>query len=415
MIEMNIQRQIYLLGIGMGAKNSRTILAEDILTHCDCMIGASRMLDSVREYEKPLFCAYKPEEICSWMETHPQYNRIGIILSGDTGFYSGAKKLEKMIEARWNQGGQSTAEVYQIPGISSIVYLAAKLHTSWDDAQIISAHGQKQNYVQMIVSHRKTFLLLGGTGIGEEVCKKVQKYHLEDVIFYIGKNLSYENESVLVRKGDELVPAELSGLCTIMVENPNPQNWKYRAIPEEEWIRGKVPMTKEEVREISLRKLALTEDAVLYDIGAGTGSVSIEAALYSEKIRVYAIEKNAEGIALIEENKRKFCTDWVTPIEGTAPEALETLEKPSHVFIGGTSGNLKSILKSVRKKNPEVQIVLNAISLETVKEVMEAIEEGLLINPEVTQISVSKAKTVGKYHMMMGQNPIYIVTDRKEG
>ena len=412
---MSIQRQIYLLGIGMGAKHTRTVLAEDILAHCDCMIGASRMLDAVQEYEKPQFCAYKPEEICSWMETHPQYKRIGIILSGDTGFYSGAKKLEKMIEERWNQGGQPTAEVYQIPGISSIVYLAAKLHSSWDDAQIVSAHGQKQNYVQTIASYAKTFLLLGGTGVGEEVCKKVQEYHLEDVLFYIGKNLSYENESVLVRRGTELIPEDLSGLCTVMVENPKPQNWRYRAIPEEEWIRGKVPMTKEEVREISLRKLALTEDAVLYDIGAGTGSVSIEAALYSGKIRVYAIEKNPDGIALIEKNKRKFRTDWVTSIEGTAPEVLEMLEKPSHVFIGGTSGNLKSILKIVREKNPEAQIVLNAISLETVKEVMEAIEEGLLTNPEVIQISLSKAKTLGKYHMMMGQNPIYIVTDRKEG
>lgn len=412
---MNIQRQIYLLGIGMGDKNTRTVLAEDILAHCDCMIGASRMLDAVREYEKPQFCAYKPEEICSWIETHPQYKRIGIILSGDTGFYSGAKKLEKKIEERWNQEEQQTAEIYQIPGISSIVYLAAKLHSSWDDAQIVSAHGQKQNYVQTIASNAKTFLLLGGTGVGEEVCKKVQEYHLEEVTFYIGKNLSYENEAVLVRRGAELTPTDLLGLCTVMVENLNPQNWKYRAISEEEWIRGKVPMTKEEVREISLRKLALTEDAVLYDIGAGTGSVSIEAALYSEKIRVYAIEKNPDGIALIEENKRKFCTDWVTTVEGTAPKALEMLEKPSHVFIGGTSGNLKSILKIVREKNPEVQIVLNAISLETVKEVMEAIEEGLLINPEVIQISVSKAKTLGKYHMMMGQNPIYIVTDRKEG
>ena len=102
-------------------------------------------------------------------------------------------------------------------------------------------------------------------------------------------------------------------------------------------------------------------------------------------------------------------------MEGAAPEVLASLEKPTHVFIGGTSGNLKSILKTVREKNPEVRIVLNAISLETVKEVMEAIEEGLLPDPEIVQISVSKAKTLGQYHMMMGQNPIYIVTDRKEG
>lgn len=411
---MNIQRRIYLVGIGMGAKKTQTLQVQRILEECDCIVGASRMLEAVREYGKPEICSYKPEEICSWMETHPQYKKIAIILSGDTGFYSGAKKLEEAINRKWNQEENQTAEIYQIPGISSIVYLAAKLNCSWDDAKIVSAHGKKQNYIQIIASSYKTFILLGGAGINEEVCRKIQEYHLEHVTFYIGKNLSYENESVFIRKGAEVTPSDLSGLCTVMVDNPSPQSWKHQAIPEIEWIRGKVPMTKEEVREISIRKLGLTEDAVLYDIGAGTGSVSIEAALCSEQIQVYAIEKNPEGIELIKQNKKKFCTDWVTPIEGMAPDVLEGLEQPSHVFIGGTAGNLKSILKKVREKNPKVQIVLNAISLETIKEVMSAIEEGLLINPEIIQISVSKAKILGQYHMMMGQNPIYIVTDRKE-
>ena len=412
---MSIHRQIYLVGIGMGAKSTQTLLVQEILEQCDCVIGASRMLEAVLEYGKTEYCAYKPEAICTWLEKHPQYKKIAVILSGDTGFYSGAKKLEQTIEAAWNQGEDSTVEVYRIPGISSIVYLAAGLHCSWDDAKIVSVHGQKQNYIQTIADSSKTFLILGGTGVGEEVCQKIREYHLEHITLYIGKNLSYANESVLIREGFEVTPEDLSGLCTVMVKNPNPQHWQDQSIPEIEWIRGKVPMTKEEVRAISIRKLGLTKDAVLYDIGAGTGSISIEAALCSERIRVYAIEKNPDGIALIEANKRKFCTDWVTTVEGAAPEVLASLEKPTHVFIGGPSGNLKSILKTVREKNPEVRIVLNAISLETVKEVMEAIEEGLLPDPEIVQISVSKAKTLGQYHMMMGQNPIYIVTDRKEG
>ena len=113
---------------------------------------------------------------------------------------------------------------------------------------------------------------------------------------------------------------------------------------------------------------------------------------------------------LIEENKKKFCTDWVTTIEGAAPDVLNKLEKPTHVFIGGTSGNLKAILKAVRDRNPEVTIVLNAITLETIKEIMEATDERLLLNPEIIQVCVSKAKTLGQYHMMLGQNPIYVVS-----
>ena len=90
---MNITRQIYLIGIGMGSRNTRTLLTESILEQCDCIIGASRMLESVQEYKKPQFCSYKPDEICQWLDTHLQYQNIGIVLSGDTGFYSVAKKL----------------------------------------------------------------------------------------------------------------------------------------------------------------------------------------------------------------------------------------------------------------------------------------------------------------------------------
>jgi len=170
-------------------------------------------------------------------------------------------------------------------------------------------------------------------------------------------------------------------------------------------------MTKEEVRTVSIAKLKLTKDAVIYDVGAGTGSVSIEAALQGENLRVYAIEKNPEGAELIRKNMQKFRTDQIQVIEGVAPEALEDLEMPTHAFIGGSTGQLKEIIQCIKKKNPDVRIVINAISLETVKEAMEAMEEGLLADPEIIQLNVAKSKKLGRYHMMTGLNPIYIISD----
>ena len=116
-------------------------------------------------------------------------------------------------------------------------------------------------------------------------------------------------------------------------------------------------MTKEEVRTICIAKLDLEKDAVLYDVGAGTGSVAVEAACQDGSIRVYAIEKNPEGIELIRKNVQKLRTDNVQIVEGTAPEALRKLEAPTHVFIGGSSGNLREILLAVKEKNPDVQIL----------------------------------------------------------
>ena len=105
---------------------------------------------------------------------------------------------------------------------------------------------------------------------------------------------------------------------------------------DEEFIRGAVPMTKSEVRAVSISKLELEEDSVVYDVGAGTGSVSVEAAGAAKKGRVFAIEKKKEAVELLYANKNRFGRDNMTVIEGTAPSALKELPAPTHVFLGGT-------------------------------------------------------------------------------
>ena len=134
----------------------------------------------------------------------------------------------------------------------------------------------------------------------------------------------------------------------VLVENPQArQNPVTHGIPDEAFLREKVPMTKEEVRDISLSKLRLTRQAVIYDVGAGTGSVSIEMALQAEEGTVYAVEKKPEAVELLRKNKKKFAADNLEIIEGLAPEALRGLPAPSHVFVGGSSGNLRAILQPV--------------------------------------------------------------------
>lgn len=392
---------VYLTGIGMGNRSSLTVQAEQVFRECDCIIGAQRMTGALESFGKPVYNSYKPQEIHAFLEAHTEYKKAAVALSGDPGFYSGAKKLEEEL---------SDYQVYTIPGISSAVYLAAKLGISWEDAALVSIHGRRQNFIHAIVRHEKTFLLFGGGECAREICEKIHHYGLDDTEFYIGRHLSYEEEEILHKTGKELAPEDLEGLAAAYVLNPRPDKRVCLHIEDEEYIRGKVPMTKSEIRAVSLAKLALTEDAVLYDVGAGTGSVSIEAACQSGRIQVYAIEKNPEGVKLIGQNRRKFCCDQVQIVEGTAPEAMERLEKPTHVFIGGSSGNLKDILRLVLEKNPDVRIVLNAISLETVKEAMEALEEGLLPNAEILQLTAAKSRKLGAYHMMTGQNPVYIIS-----
>ena len=147
---------------------------------------------------------------------------------------------------------------------------------------------------------------------------------------------------------------------------------------------------------------------MIYDVGAGTGSVSIEMALRAVDGRVYAVEKKPEAVELLRKNKKKFGTDNLKILEGPAPEILADLPAPTHAFIGGSSGNLMEILEVILKKNPKARIVINAIALETVAEAMRCIRTLPVTDVDIVTLAAGKSKEVGSYHMMMGQNPVYI-------
>lgn len=178
---------------------------------------------------------------------------------------------------------------------------------------------------------------------------------------------------------------------------------------DELFIRGKVPMTKREVRAISLEKLELLPESVCYDIGAGTGSVSIEMAFRAFRGHIYAVEKKEEACALTKQNQQKFGITNMTVISGTAPEALTGLPAPTHVFIGGTSGELKGILDFIREKNPLVRIVINVIALESLVSVIMYLKD-TGIEADIISVQISKADHAGGYHLMKGQNPVTVIS-----
>ena len=396
-----VKPHITLLGIGMGSRDTLTIQGEKALKRADLLIGASRMVEAVRMPHHQVFCEYKSEKILSYIKDHPEYEQVVIALSGDVGFYSGARKLLNML-------GKDT-EV--ICGISSVVYFMAKAGLSWDDAVLKSVHGKKENLIPLIKQNQKVFAILGTRDGVAQLSRELCAYGMEDVVLYVGENLSYENEKVFSKTAGELTAYEGDALSVVCA-------WNEKAVPafathgiwDREFLRGKAPMTKEEVRAVSLMKLALTEDSLCYDVGAGTGSVSVEMALRAKSGQVYAIEKKEEAAELIEENKKKFGAANLEIIRGTAPEAMRALPAPSHAFIGGSSGNLEEIIDLLLEKNPQVRMVINCITLETLSEALQVVKKYRFQDTDMVQLSVARSKEVGRYHMMMGENPIYILT-----
>lgn len=395
------EREIYLVGIGMGTNATLTQEAKDVIESSDLLIGAKRMLEGFKLLNKQQYVAYIPREIGDFIRAHKGYKKVAILLSGDVGFYSGAKGLIEEL---------TDFKVQLIPGISSLVYFCSKLKMPWEDVCLTSVHGKDTLLIPRIKRERKTFALLNGPDSLKELCEKLNYYGLGEVILHIGEKLSYKEERIISCKAYELKDFNFDKLLVVLIENSTPDTKVFEQIEDEAFIRGNVPMTKSEVRTVSISKLGLTKDAIVYDVGAGTGSVAIEMALKSPDIKVYAIEKNEEALALIEKNKQKFIADNLNIVSGLAPKALEELPVPTHVFIGGSSGNLKEILDVVFSKNNAVKVVLNTVSLNTIAEVMALIEEGKYETLDIVQMNISKAKKLGKYQMMMGQNPIYIVT-----
>ncbi|MBQ7370612.1 MAG: precorrin-6A reductase, partial [Blautia sp.] len=374
--------QVTLLGIGMGNTGTLTLEGQEAVREADLIIGAKRMADAIRLPDQAYHYEYRSDAIAAYIQEHPEYARVVIALSGDVGFYSGAKKLLTGLKETLTE-----SPVRVICGISSVVYFMAKIGLSWDDAKIVSAHGRECNLVSLIRHHKKVFAILGTKDGTAELAKKLVYYGMGDVLLYVGENLSYENEKLFVKLAAELTDYIGDALSVVCAYHESAQAARStHGLPDEAFIRGKAPMTKEEVRTVSLSKLQLTENSVCYDVGAGTGSVSIEMALRASQGRVYAIEKKEEAVELLHENKRAFAADHLEIISGTAPDAMQGLPAPTHAFIGGSSGNLEEIVSCLTEKNPDVRIVINCITLETVAEALQVLREQEFSFTDIVQL-----------------------------
>lgn len=179
-------------------------------------------------------------------------------------------------------------------------------------------------------------------------------------------------------------------------------------IPDSQFIRGNVPMTKENIRAASICKLRLKENSVVYDIGSGTGSVSVEIARLSESIKVFAVDSQAEAAELTRKNFGKFAVTNAEAVLGEAPSALENLPFPTHAFIGGSGGRLMEILDVLKRKNPEIRVVMNAVSLESISKISEVIKSYGLTDYEIVQFFVTKSQKIGDYSLFKSDNPVVV-------
>lgn len=391
--------KIYIVGIGMEGQKTLTAEALAAINSADILIGAKRMVEPFSSLGKNTFISWKTEEIAEFIRDN-SCSSVAVLMSGDCGFYSGAEKLISALECY---------ETEVISGISSPAYFCAKIKKPWQNMKFISLHGAGGNIVRNVCKNELCFFLLGGDVAPDEICRKLCEYGRENIGVYIGENLGYDSEKILSGKASDFTENSFGKLTVMVTENPGYERGIAFGIPDNEFIRGSVPMTKSEVRSTVISKLDIGSKSICWDIGCGSGSVSVEMALQCFDGKVFALDKNSEAVELTRKNALKFGCDNIKIISGEAPEALRELPSPDMVFIGGSCGKISEILSIICEKNKAATVVITAVSLETLSTAQKAFSDLGITEPEIVQISITRTKRLGNHTMLAAENPVFII------
>ena len=408
-------RLIQIVGTGMGSEGQLTGEAREAIIKAQALMGAGRLLRLVRPLNEhcPALETYRPQEMADWLEGFP-WSRAVLAVSGDCGFYSGAKEAREVF---LKQGWQ----VELLPGISSLSWFAAAVGKPWQDMAVMSCHGRKGDGAAWIDSHSLSFLLMGDLG---ELLGQMEARGMDRCRLWVGEKFSLEGQRIEKGNCRQLAANHrekpFGPLCCVIAENPEPRKEKCLpylpvwGLPDSAFLRGKAPMTKAEIRAISLSKLALRPGAVCYDVGSGTGSVAVEMGLALKAAgdgAVYGVEYKKEALELTRANARNHLGDWpgFHAVEGRAPEALKDLPAPTHVFIGGSGGELEDIVRTVFEKNPKARIVVNALTPQTLAQLVELRKSMKFSRWEMVQAALTSYRDAGSYLMPSAGNPVYVV------
>lgn len=411
-------RKVTIIGVGPGNPDLLSRAALDAIGIADVVIGAHRALVGIDVPPDVVRCELvKTADIVAALTDAASWQRAVVVMTGDVGLFSGARRLVEALS------GGAQVDVRVIPGISSASYLAARLGRPWQDWRFASAHGVACDIVAEAERAGELFLVTSGGEDPSRLSGELVQAGFGDARVTVAERLSYPDERITCATASEIAGQTFDDLNVMLIEfaggagSPANSRWPYASsgIPDELFIRGDVPMTKQEVRAVALAKLRLAATDTVWDVGAGTGSVSIEAALVARAGSVWAVERNATGVRLIRENADAFGCGNVHAVPGVAPEALAKLPVPDAVFVGGSAGELPSIVEAALEKNSQVRLCVPCVTVETLTEACALLSGSRFKGFEACQVSAARAEAVGSHHLMKAQNPVFLVSARGAG
>lgn len=398
----------YIVGIGPGNQEFLCPIAKSAIEKADVLIGGKRNLEEFAYLNKETLSIDKSlKNIVDYITENQEQKSIVVLASGDTGLFSIRAYLQKQLP-------QVPFQV--LPGISSLQYLMAKMDLNWNELKIVTLHGNDSlNLCNTVARNKTTAIFTGGKNSPASIGERLKALSFANLTLTVGEFLSYPNERIVRGTPEEIAALDFDDLSLVIAENPNVSDrpWQYatQGLPDECFERDEVPMTKSEIRALILSKMQLMPDSQILEIGAGSGSCTVEMALTAYEGKVYTIEKNPTAVALCEKNIAKFGLDNVVLYQGNAPEDIPNLPSFDRMFIGGSGGNMKTIIE---KYNQPMRLCVSAITVESVTEALTAMNQCGFADIEIVQAAVARSKKAGTKHLMMGLNPITIVSGERK-
>ena len=406
--------KLTIAGIGPGDAGYIIPAVAETIKEAHCVIAAGRILPTLESLADSL--PGNPPVSQEMGKVEDTLEQIGRLLSEEKDVVlavSGDPLMYSLYRTICNHPCSKDWEMKILPGIGSLQMLGAAFGETMEDACIVSVHGRKQTpgSIALRVAENPAVFFLCSKEQGPDWLSKIMlEYGQTDVTVFAASDLSYPEERLVSGSPEEMAQKEFPSLCVAMIKNPSPKKIQRPCfLSDEDFERDRTPMTKEEIRVLILHKMKLHPDDIVWDVGAGTGSISIECARQAPFGQVHSIERSKPAVELIRKNKEKFGTDNLFLYEGDAVEQIPLLPQPDKVFIGGSGGELGEILKIIAGFHKKIKVVLSAVTIETIAEANEFFGK---YDPDfdVIQATIGRGRKIGKYHIMDTNNPVMIFT-----
>ncbi len=400
------QKKIYLIGAGIEGWEGFGSKAIEVIKEAELLIGHQRLLDIFPDFKGEKQTYGDLSIMLEFLKTTQK--QVVVLSSGDPNFFGIARFMLRNL-------AKDRIEIF--PNVTSVQYAFARIKEPWDDSIFVSVHGRGlKGAIDRIIAADKVAVLTDNVNTPSVLATELIKRGAEGYEVYLCEDLGLDTEKISrtdIRGLADMPASPLNILILIKAWEPTLEHFPIMGIDDDEFHTAKKLITKQEIRAVTLAKLQLQNDLTLWDIGAGSGSVSIEAGNLMPNGKIFALEKNPQYISFLRDNLKKFAARNVLMVEAYAPEGLDDLPDPDRVFIGGSGGMLEDIIEAVdRRLKPEGVIVLNAVTLDTLTKAVEFLEDhGYTV--EVVCVNVAKTRGLTEYKMFESHNPVYVITAGK--